>query len=399
MKILQVSHCFASHCGGVEIVAEELARRLTERGHEVSWAATSLHGIANPSAAQLLPMHGTNVVERALAIPYPIWGPFSLHRLFQAVRHCDVLHLHDCLYFGNVAAFLAARWYRKPVVVTQHIGLVPYHSSVIRALMATANALLGRLVLGGSDQTVFLSTVVRDYFSARVLFRPLPELIPNGVDSEVFTPANPAEHSWRKRNLGFLDDRPLVLFVGRFVEKKGLSVLRPVCKRLIDCQWLFVGWGPEDPAGWNLPHVRRIERAPRGQMADLYRAADLLVLPSRGEGFPLVVQEAMSCGTPVLITPETAAGCPQVDTVAWTCPPESVAWESRVRELLADSARLIAQRPLVHEFARTVWDWEKTVDAYEAVYRRLSGSAATGADLPKPAAVPSNRPLKSLAAK
>ena len=54
----------------------------------------------------------------------------------------------------------------------------------------------------------------------------------------------------------------------------------------------------------------------QAELPPLYQAADLLVLPSVGEGFPLVVQEAMACGTPALVGDETAAGCPEAGAVS-----------------------------------------------------------------------------------
>lgn len=376
MRIVQVSHYFAGHGGGVEIVAAELAQRLVERGHVVHWAATSLPAEDTCSAVTSVPMHGINVTERMLGVPYPVWGPLSLRRLFQAVHECDVVHLHDCLYFGNVAAWFAAQWHRKPVVVTQHIGLVPYRSILLRGAMSLANLLLGQLVLGGSNQVVCLSPLVRDYFAGRVRFRQPPVLVPNGVDAKRFSPVDLLERLRLRNELGMPADQPLVLFVGRFVEKKGLHLLREVCQRVTDCRWLFVGWGPDDPADWNLPHVQRIAHAKREQMPDFYRAADLLVLPSVGEGFPLVVQEAMSCGTPVLVSPETADGCPEFASLNWSCQREAGAWEVRLRELLDDREQLTALRTAACEFAQATWNWNRTVDRYEAIYQAVVSPAS-----------------------
>jgi glycosyltransferase involved in cell wall biosynthesis len=375
VKILQVTHYFAGHGGGVEIVAAELAQRLVERGHRVTWTATALPGEDNCPSVTSLKMRGSNVTEWMLGVPYPVWGSLSLRRLFQAVRECDVVHLHDCLYLGNVAAWIAARWHRKPVVVTQHIGLVPYRSAVLRGAMSLANLLLGRLVLGGSEQVVCYSPLVRDYFTARTGFRRPPQLIPNGVDAQRFSPIDTPERQRLRAELGVPADQPLVLFVGRFVEKKGLHLLRKVCERVTDCRWLFVGWGPDDPDNWNLPHVRRIAHAQRDEMPDYYRAADLLVLPSVGEGFPLVVQEAMSCGTPVLVSPETAAGCPEFASLNWSCPREAGAWEACLRELLGNHEQLTAMREAARKFAQATWNWDRAVDRYEAIYRAVSNPA------------------------
>src|SRR4029077_19092998 len=109
---------------------------------------------------------------------------------------------------------------------------------------------------------------------------------------------------------GVAPGHPLFLFLGRFVEKKGLPVLRELAQRLPQVRLLLAGWGPIDPAAWGLPNVTVVRSPSTGELSALYQAADLLLLPSVGEGFPRSVQEAMACGTPALVGSETAAGCP-----------------------------------------------------------------------------------------
>src|SRR4029453_13710967 len=110
-----------------------------------------------------------------------------------------------------------------------------------------------------------------------------------------------------RAKLELAESQIVFIFVGRFVEKKGIQIVRHLAVRFPDITWLLVGWGPEDPARWHLKNVRVVGKRTSPDIAELYQAADLLVLPSVGEGFPLVVQESMSCGTPVAISTETAA--------------------------------------------------------------------------------------------
>src|SRR5258707_765755 len=117
------------------------------------------------------PAASWNGIERRAGVPYPLWSPAALRRLVRACSKADVVHLHDCLYFPNVVAFLAARRARRALLVTQHIGLVPYRNPLLRAAHAAANRLLGALVLGGADQVVFESETVRQYFSRFARFR------------------------------------------------------------------------------------------------------------------------------------------------------------------------------------------------------------------------------------
>jgi glycosyltransferase involved in cell wall biosynthesis len=197
-----------------------------------------------------------------------------------------------------MATALAARRTKTPLLVLQHIGHVPYRNLAFRALMALANATVGAQVLQSADQVVFISEFVRDFFNRR-RFRTPPELIFNGVDTGLFRPAAAGEKAAARARFS-LPDTPVALFAGRFVEKKGVHILRLAAQRRPDMTWAFAGWGVIDPGRWGLANLRVFEHLSQDALAELYRASDAFVLPSQGEGFPLVVQEALACGLPVV---------------------------------------------------------------------------------------------------
>jgi len=377
MQVTLVTHYFPAHRGGVERMAGQLAERLARQGvARIDWHASDCDPPPPPSPGlSLVPARSWNIVERRLGLPYPIWTPAALLRLAWAVRSASVVHLHDCLYLPTLAAFAAARLgrRRRAVVVTQHIGHVPYRNPVLRAAHAAANRVLGAWVLGGADQVVFESESVREYFLRRVRFRSPPLLIQNGVDSHIFQPASAAERLERRAKLGIPSGRPVLLFIGRFVEKKGLGVLRELTERISHAHWLFAGWGPMDPAAWGRPNVSVVERPGHEDLASLYQAADLLVLPSVGEGFPLSVQEAMACGTPACVGAETAAGCPEARDVllyeVTGVEGSAARWGARIEALIASPSALEAMRPKVAAFAREHWSWEHCAARYAEVLR------------------------------
>lgn len=369
MRLLVVTHYYTDHRGGVERVAAELAERLAQRGWKVEWVA---HGPAGglPEGVKPLAMRGCNLAERWLGLPYPIWGPLSLWRLVCAVCRADAVHLHDSIYLGSVVASLAAWFSRKPVLMTQHVGPIPYRSTTLRLLLGMANRVLGRFVLGNCAQAVFVSERVRDYFGRFVQFRREPLVIANGVDCEIFNPATAADRDVIRARLGW-SERPVLLFVGRFVEKKGLPLLHELARQCGDLTWAFAGWGPLDPAGWQLPNVVCLgERAPR-EIADLYRAADLLVLPSVGEGFPLVIQEALACGLAVLTSPDTAAGLGDAATSCHVAELNTGAWREQLALLMTDRDALESGREMRAQFAREHWSWDHCANHYDELLRQM----------------------------
>ena len=157
------------------------------------------------------------------------------------------------------------------------------------------------------------------------------------------------------------------LFVGRWVEKKGLPFLRELAAARPQDLWVFIGHGTDDPASWGLANVVSVGKLPQAAIVDYYRAADTLVLPSVGEGFPLVVQEAMACGLPALISTETMEGAPDAAEVIGSADLSIDAWQAALDRLdgLGES-----QRQRVADFARR-WSWDEVAERFVELYESL----------------------------
>lgn len=308
MKILSVSNFYDSHGGGLERVAAHLNREFLVAGHDVAWAASDADD-APISEAQIIGLRCANPTEKLTGLPMPIPGPRSIARLLRAVRQADAIVIHDALYVTSILAMIFAKSTGKPTVMVQHIGRIPFASSLLNAVMRLANFTVTRPMMAATTRLAFISATVRDDLLGTPPRR-RSLLVFNGVDQAVFNaqPRAPREETRAKWSLP--DDKILAVFVGRFVEKKGLRVLRLLAEQRPDVHFALLGRGAIEPREWSLPNVHVLGQQPQDEIADIYRAADLLLLPSVGEGYPLVVQEAMACGLPIICGDASAKADP-----------------------------------------------------------------------------------------
>jgi glycosyltransferase involved in cell wall biosynthesis len=370
MRILVVTHYQPPHYGGIETVAAAVVERYRRAGHEVLWLSSDLP--PTPAAAGCRRVPAWNFLEERLGVPYPIWHTRASGTVRQWVRWCDVVHLHDCLYMGSVLALWHARRFGKPTLLTQHVGPVPYRSAVLRGTQRLAYATLGRWVHQRADQVVFVSRAVLEWFGQSVAYRQAPRFVPNGVDASIFHLGDEGVRRAARERVGLGAESRVVAFVGRFVDKKGVLIVEQVARRRPEWLFVMIGEGPIRPSAWGLPNVLVRPFQLQTVLRDYYWAADVLLLPSTGEGFPLVVMEAMACGTPAIISSETFT--------AWNDGREYfLVAEPTVSAVmgLLDEPRLMTEvfRQSVSAYASAHWNWDEIAAEY---LRMLSGLACRG---------------------
>jgi glycosyltransferase involved in cell wall biosynthesis len=377
-KVMLVTHYYPAYRGGVEIVAGQLAKRLSQNYHfDIKWIASNVDSTPTKvDGLTFLPVCNYNWIEKKLSIPYPLLSISSIITLWQSVNSVDIIHLHDYLYMSNLVTFIFGKITRKPIVITQHIGFIPYKNPLFRHLLSFLNNTLGCLILKNACQVIFISEVVQKYFTNKTSFNQLALMIPNGVDTKIFRPADNETRIMQRKALGLPIDKPIFIFVGRFVEKKGLLLLQKLAQKFFSVHWVFAGWGVIDPETWNLPNVKVFRDRQGLSLQPLYQAADLFVLPSKGEGFPLVVQESMACGTPVLVASETSNAYSPAQHLLFSAsleePNALENWVKKINTLLEDLPQLITLRQDVAQFAEKHWSWERCSQAYAEIFQELA---------------------------
>lgn len=303
LRVALVTHYMPPHIGGIELVAESLFHAYRDSGLEVRWIASRVPRGTEAAEGSRIRVACWNGLESLFSVPLPVWGLGGVRELSRLVEWADVIHVHDCLYLGSALAVLFARRSGKKVLLSQHIGMVAYDSALLNGTARLAYGTLGRAVLERASLLVYCTPTAREFVEG-LLGKEVDGAIgiPNGVDARRFRPPSEEERASARRGLGLGESDRVILFVGRLVKKKGIEIFLEVSRLMPQSRFLVVGDGPL-AASITKDYGNLVwERfAPPDSMQEIYKASDLLLLPSFGEGFPLSVQEAMASGVPVAV--------------------------------------------------------------------------------------------------
>jgi glycosyltransferase involved in cell wall biosynthesis len=349
LRVAVVCDLLEEHWPSMDLVADELLRTLP---HVVSPRvdAVSLRPAMPSWSARLSAASGVRVAENANRYVdrhhrYPRW-------LRRNLAGYDAYHIVDHTYAHLVRELPAAR-----TVVTCH------DVDAFRSLFDPTGEPRSRMframtarILDGMRRAAIVtcdSVATRDALVAHGLRSHGLKVVPLGVPA-AFTPT--ADHDRR-------GDGALLLHVGSTIPRKRIDVLlrvfAQVRTRVPSARLVRVGgaFTPDQKAlarslnvsPWItvMPVVRQVE------LAELYRRAALVLLPSEAEGFGLPVVEAMACGTPVLASDLPALREVGGGAVSYAPVGDVEAWAAIVTTLLTEQD---TASPRWHERRRAMID-------------------------------------------
>lgn len=207
-----------------------------------------------------------------------------------------------------------------------------------------------------------------------------PPIIPNGIPTEEYAP-NPEKRTQFRAAHGVEPDALVIVHVGRFVELKNHALLLQAFAQLRCAQPLYlwlVGDGELRPQMEQLAQELGIADRVRfwgirADVPELLNAADIFTLPSKYEGNPMSIMEAMAAGLPVVAT--AVGGIPELvdqDISGVLIPPNSVESLACALQRLLDNATLRLQMGrAAYERAQQRFSVRHTVQLYEALYAKL----------------------------
>ncbi len=403
----------AGEWGGTETVILEIARQQQRAGFQpriltsLALATTrseSIGGVPVQRYPYCYPFLGLDTADRA-AMDKKGGNllSFSLFRALLTEPDVRLFHAHALKRLGGEVR-TAARWRRKPFVVTLHGGVFDVPAAEREQMLAPIagkpewgkpfGALFGsRRILADADQVICVGRSEME--KARpALGHDRVAYLPNGVDTAKFATGDGA--AFRRRH-AIPDSAFVVLNLGRIdPQKNQLRLLEAFALwRATEPRAFLVLIGPETQPEYAarlrtfiadhqlggcvrlLPGLRNDDP----ELVNAYHACDLFVLPSRHEPFGIVVLEAWSAGRPVLVNRVGGlqALVRQGETGCFI-PPDA---EATAADLAAELARLAAAPALRQALgaagraeARAHYDWSRVAGRLEELYQAAEAHAA-----------------------
>lgn len=309
LRICLVSKQFPPDAGGAETYAYELANGLGKRGHTVDVYTQATADEETVSVHENVTVHRIAKARRKLVTVETLW--FSL----RARREIDVEAydvIHGTLMPASTIAVTPFRDIDTPVVLTSHgtslgettsVALETPADYLLKFCFHPMNVVMDAVAGRGADEIIAISDHAHRQLVERYGFDPEHvHTIPHGVDTDRFYPRS-------EPHPAVDPDKQTLLYVGRLGARKGLDLALEALARIEEpaVEFLIAGTGRHEATLRKRAselgvseQVRFLGYVPEEELPSLYSSADVFVLPSRYEGFGLVVLEAMACGTPVV---------------------------------------------------------------------------------------------------
>ena len=322
MKVLIVTPFFRPSIGGVETHIDDLIAYLSKHGHSVDIITYTPNVTGNyrnrnevPSRVPLRETKKNSDIRRirwfgnglfyalsdymVLEFLYLVPALLVYGFAFLLTRKVDVINAH-----GFMAAFVVrvlSKLFKVRTVMTVHavydLEKHPLLRVLSRWMMSSFNTIL-----------VLSNRSLKDFNNLRLPKNKMA-VYTHWVDQNIFKP--PTDREVSRKKYGF-QDCFVILFVGKLYWTKGIHLLFEVAKKLpSDARILLIGSGPMEPQIRSMSKMRRniefLGKVSIQQLVEYYGLADIFILPSvpgysHQEGFARVVIEALSCGTPAIVS-------------------------------------------------------------------------------------------------
>lgn len=307
-KVWMICPSFYPVVGGEEVQVQWLAEALVKRGRSVQ-VLTRRHGRNQPPGLSKNDLVDDVVITRIYTA-----GPGMIGSILYILGAVWFLALHGRAGIYSAFDIGAAGWIaviasyllRGPSIIKMRSGRKGFEQRYVSGRTRWQFSMLLRL----AGRITIVNRELKEYVKELGVSKEKVIHLPNGVNTEEFSPVSSEEKTAARLHLGIPLDKTVFLFVGRLERVKGLDVLFRAWsslpkRKIADSLLVLVGDGAERQNLSRLSESLNIQEyilmaGKRSDVHGFYAAADIFAFPSRSEGMPLALMEAMASGLPVI---------------------------------------------------------------------------------------------------
>lgn len=376
MKILQVAPHFLPYMGGQESYIYNLSKNLVKKGHEVHVITSNY-----PKSKKYEEIDGITI-ERNNIIMRPLRNPISqgFFNIKELSKKFDLIQIHNLYAFSSILAAYYKNKFNYPLIFTDHGKLVFghwYNDLFVQMYSKT----MARKVLENSDFITVLSESQREYLSSlNPNISNKIKVIPNAIDLELFKELDKNSNKINK------DESFKFLYVGQMIKRKGINWLLKALKIAVksneNMKLILVGEGVHTDYFKKLVNDLNLNQYvefkgridDKNKLANIYKNADVFVLPSLSEGLPTVNLEALYFGLP-LISTNIASIKEHFSEIASLVPPRDSKKLAETMVNLSSYDKLKKAKKISKDFREVIekkYSWNVVADEYEKIYESFN---------------------------
>ena len=368
MNIIMINFMETTDPGGINKTIKELGKNLSKKGHQITVIQPNLFNYSNNQVYE-----GFNIIRVNSLFKNYLYG-FSLEIFIYLKKNFkkldpDIIHIHgyQSLLLPEIIFLIKIMQKKIPIILTPHYDPLNRGTKFSKIFGSIYDQTFGKRILNFTDKIISISDFeaqsIKKINSSKSI-----TVIPHGVN----------QICKKKKTNDFTLN---LLYVGYLLDYKGVQFIITAVERLIkvnkieNLRLTIVGEGKykrkllelakkleiNDFIDWKpfLPHeiiLKEMEKC------------DIFLLLSKTEGYGIVVAEALSVGTPSIVTNGTALeeftkenGCYSIDY-----PPES----GEVADLII---KIYENNVNVGPFSEKIRTWDKVAENYEDVYYEILG--------------------------
>lgn len=377
--VAMIASIFHPSVGGIQTHTLRLSRKLRQKGVDAFVVTRPQNNRPSYEEIQGVPTYRVGIRRGGRALTATCYILEGLRLLAAQRGRWQIAHAHQMVSPMSLG-LLAKSFLGNRLIINPHLG--GKLGDVVT--LQDERPLTGRFRLAAAvklaDAFVTISDEIRRELDSLGIEGDRIWEIPNGVDVEHFRPLQPGRRR-RLREALNLPDGWLVGFAGRLTHQKGLDVLLEAWRRVVsarrDAQLILIGSGEELPNLFKQADSLGLERSVHfvgecSDVAPLLQACDAFVLPSRSEGLPVALLEAMAVGLPVVATKIDGIRYVLEDGVTGGLvpPDDPMALSNRLLEA-ADGARVQSWGERARRHVEAHYSLDVVAEQYVAMYEKI----------------------------